>query len=620
MGKKKKGRRSSAVNQDRGWLLAVRGPRNLSSFEGLSWAGLAGLLAYFLSVSWRKWPDPLIDFGRELYLPWRISQGALLYRDLEGHYGPLSQYFNGLVFAFFGPGLMVLVIANLLIFAAILTLLYLLCRLAWGPGAAFVATAVYISVFGFSQLTGISNYNYATPYAHETTHGLLVALALTLVLTRWVGKPTPSMTFVAGFLYGLSFVLKPEFILAGGLVSLVALLVRWRSYSRPGALSALAGIIGLILPTLGFTAYFSLFLPFRDAVSAACQAWLRFVSSDPQSSVAGIQTGFSGLDNTSSNLVGHLIATGVAGVFIGLVVLIGWSIKKRLALSVGIVITLLGSAGLVWFSSFYCNWLEVGHCLLGLVLVYLAVQSILLLSGKWRPENTDNVTPRILLAVLGIALMARMALNGRIYQYGFYQAALAGSIIPAILVGELPDWLQASRREKRLIWVLIAALIVPGIFRIALSSQTLLRTKTVPVGEGVDRFYAFARKMEPTGEIVAAVTTALETVNKTDTLTVFPEGIMINYLARVPSTVPGFFYAATGPKLIAQLETRPPKGVVLISRDLREYGVERYGDKPGNGQEILLWLSQHYHQVAHVGGNPLDNRQRGAVLFKRNLD
>ncbi len=53
---------------------------------------LGGLAAVLLAVSWRKWPDPLIDFGRELYLPWRISQGAVFGRDVESLYGPLSAY------------------------------------------------------------------------------------------------------------------------------------------------------------------------------------------------------------------------------------------------------------------------------------------------------------------------------------------------------------------------------------------------------------------------------------------------------------------------------------------------------------------------------------------------
>jgi hypothetical protein len=85
-----------------------------------------------------------------------------------------------------GPGLMVLVAANLAVFAAIVVLLYELCRRAWGRPAALAGTAVFVSVFGFSQLVGIGNYNFATPYSHETTHGFLVCLVLVAILGRWI--------------------------------------------------------------------------------------------------------------------------------------------------------------------------------------------------------------------------------------------------------------------------------------------------------------------------------------------------------------------------------------------------------------------------------------------------
>src|SRR5688572_12646955 len=76
-------------------------------FVGLGWC------------SWLKWPDPLIDFGRELYVPSQIVRGAVLYRDLESLFGPLSPYLNALWFQLFGVSLLTLVVINLAIFAAI---------------------------------------------------------------------------------------------------------------------------------------------------------------------------------------------------------------------------------------------------------------------------------------------------------------------------------------------------------------------------------------------------------------------------------------------------------------------------------------------------------------------
>src|SRR5580700_4488478 len=75
----------------------------------LGWVSLVGIAVFFLGTPWRKWPDPMIDFGRELYLPWRLAHGAVLYRDVDDFFGPLSQYFNSVLFRLFAPGMMVLV-------------------------------------------------------------------------------------------------------------------------------------------------------------------------------------------------------------------------------------------------------------------------------------------------------------------------------------------------------------------------------------------------------------------------------------------------------------------------------------------------------------------------------
>jgi len=110
---------------------------------------VAGLTVYFLKVSWLKWPEPQIDFGTQLYAPWRLAEGDVLYRDVAQNYGPLSQYFNALLFVVFGPGLVVLVTANLVIFGLILLTLSRLLRRAWGPGAAILASALFVSPLGY---------------------------------------------------------------------------------------------------------------------------------------------------------------------------------------------------------------------------------------------------------------------------------------------------------------------------------------------------------------------------------------------------------------------------------------------------------------------------------------
>src|SRR5271156_4179907 len=92
------------------------------------WIGL-GIVAFAFviaaALSWRKWPDILVDFGMQLYLPWKISTGSVLYRDLKYLTGgPLSQYYDAVLFKVFGVSLLTLVISNLLIAAALVLLIY----------------------------------------------------------------------------------------------------------------------------------------------------------------------------------------------------------------------------------------------------------------------------------------------------------------------------------------------------------------------------------------------------------------------------------------------------------------------------------------------------------------
>ncbi|MDH3346626.1 MAG: hypothetical protein OEM02_00800 [Desulfobulbaceae bacterium] len=63
---------------------------------------LAVLFCFLAIETWRKWPNFYVDFGRELYIPWQLSKGKVLYKDIAHLFGPLSQYISAILFKFFG--------------------------------------------------------------------------------------------------------------------------------------------------------------------------------------------------------------------------------------------------------------------------------------------------------------------------------------------------------------------------------------------------------------------------------------------------------------------------------------------------------------------------------------
>ena len=71
---------------------------------------------------------PLIDFGRELYVPWQITRGKMLSRDIASLFGPLSPYINALWFRLFGVSLITLALANLAVLCLTVAGIYHLLR------------------------------------------------------------------------------------------------------------------------------------------------------------------------------------------------------------------------------------------------------------------------------------------------------------------------------------------------------------------------------------------------------------------------------------------------------------------------------------------------------------
>ena len=578
---------------------------------------LAGMTIFFATTSWRKWCDSLIDFGNVLYVAWRLANGAVLSRDVNGDYGPLSQYVNGALFAFLGPGMMVVVAANLAVFAAIASLLYILCRRAWGVVPAFAASTVFIVVFAFSQFVNIGNYNYAAPYSQETTHGMVTCLLLVLVLTRWVENPTVRSSVLAGGLFGVTAVLKPEIMLAAAMTTLAAVFIRWRYLGLPAARVAVAWAIASAIPTAAFTLYFSIFFDWGAALAVAGHGWLSVIGSGDMA-----QRSFLGLDRPSEHLRQHVVATLIASLLIGVIAGTAWLVDRasrrwQPPVAVGLLLIAVATASVVLIP-----WVQVGRCLLGLMLLNLSIRAAVI----FRRETDDTrqlQTLRLLLCVLATVLLSRMVLNGRIYQYGYYQAALAAVLVPAIMIGELPSWLRLRPRGTWIVMVGCAALIVPGLVILANRSQALLGARSTPVGEGRDLFYTFPSEIEPRGAIVDDLIKELHNRSASGTLLVVPEGVMINYLARLPSPVAQLYFFAgmtengLERQLVTELDQHPPDWIVLISRDLREYGIQRYGERSGGGEDILSWIDREYERVWSVGGDPLDYRQRGGVILRR---
>ncbi len=89
---------------------------------------LTALSGLFAAGSWRRMNQFLVDCGRDFYVPWRLVEREVLYRDVAYFNGPLSPMFNAIVFRVGGVNTGSLFVVNLLIGLAILWLLFLVMQ------------------------------------------------------------------------------------------------------------------------------------------------------------------------------------------------------------------------------------------------------------------------------------------------------------------------------------------------------------------------------------------------------------------------------------------------------------------------------------------------------------
>jgi hypothetical protein len=571
---------------------------------------LALMAVWFLRQSWRKWPDPIVDSGPQWYAVWRVSRGAAPYHDFAWYYGPLSLLFNGLLFKCFGPGMMVLAAANLLVYGAIISLAYVAFRLAWGRLAAFAALAVFISVFSFSMLNSVGNYNYALPYSSETTHGMLLMLATAFVMVRWCGRPSRAGAFLLGLCGGVAAVLKPEFMLAGGILGMAALLLRY-GQKQPVSLAEYGMILaGVVLPTLAVSAWFARAESWKAAMIDSCQAWWLVLVNHTGSGVMD-ESSYMGFDNGWRNVVWESEFTLCAVLMVGAIWAAGWFVNRNWSWPIRLP-TALG-AGFLACSVGMGGGFEIGPCFPGLI----AIVFILVATRVGRElRQTGRVAARNLMALalvlLAGTMLVRMALRARINHFGFIQAAFAGMVATAFIVSEIPRWTGNGRWGRRVTLAGITAMVAMGCGAIVAESARNHADQTQPVGSGADRFYAFGPKLDETGAVVNWCAERLRSIPPNATLLVLPEGVMINYLTRHERPMPEFQSNEDEEEYIGQLGRSRPDYVIYIWGDRREGSTPRFGDPGQPGEKIVKWLRENYViEDTHQG------RTKWAFIFHR---
>lgn len=609
---------------------------------------LATAFCFFGWRSWRTWPDVLVDFGHELYIPWRLSEGDRLYSDIAFTMGPLSQSFNALLFRLFGVSLNTLIAANLVILAGITTLLYaIFCRCS-SRVSATAATLFFLAVFAFSQYATIGSYNYVCPYRHEMTHGLALGLLELYCLLRFSERNDRRWLAAAGLSLGLVSLTKAELLLPAFVCAGIALFLGRIARRSPSAQVAgkQRGILrdGLIVfcpAAIAPCVSLVLFATTRGLSGAwhATYGWLGYVLDPRLTAESGFYQSISGFDDPIGRCTTIVLVT--ASYFGGLVVayvaefLLGRAAKRR-AVAVGLgVITAIAAPNLVnWlatqagFDVIPGQWSQFAGALPVLMPIVVIVTGRKLLrrsrraASKPADASQEGATWALfLISVYSLALLPKVFLNPQWGHYGFVLTMPATLVLVHLTIVSIPEWLRRKPMPVHAFTAVAAGLLAACALVQFLLWDRASQAKTLAFGGGKDQFYLLPDADERALPMVKTLEFLRRTVLADETLVVLPEGTMLNYMLRARNPTPFLMLnpweidAQGGEAVIEKslFEARPDYFVV-VSMEMSVHGRGNFGD-PGFGEGILNFIKSEY-QLVDARVSP-DNSFQCAVFHRK---
>jgi hypothetical protein len=592
-----------------------------SAWIGGSVCAVVGLA--MLAWTWRRWPDVLVDFGGELYVPWRLREGDVLYRDVAYFTGPLSPYVNALWFRIFGTSFLALALANVGILALIATLLLNVLEKAGDRVSACAATVIFLVLFAFAQLEIYGNSNYVAPYAHETTHGTLIALATIAALECWLRCRERSWLAAAGFLLGLSFLTKVEYFVAIACACALSIAGGFASprgdrslplRARPRlADMGLFLLLAIAAPALAFLLLAAALGP-SAALQGVSGAWM-YVFDSRITSLRFYEF-VMGTDRPAENarlalqwLLPHAVVLGVP---LALALAIK---KKRGALSFALPLVAIPALVLTLQPSPRA-WLEAFRPLPIFMVVAAVAWSLAALRAKDAMQRRRALL-RASFSAFALVLLGKMILNARLQGYGYALAMPATMVYCTAIVSWIPRAIEARSGDGALFRGAALGWLAAAIVSHVAIMRGYFDAKTIEVGKGADAFLADAR-----GTVVDAALAALEERMKpSDTLAVLPEGVMLDYLlrqrtpARYINYMPPELLMFGEERILADFEAHPPEWIALTHKPTSEYGLPYFGQD--YGQRLFGWITAHYAAEATLGDPPLQRGSRFGIRILR---
>lgn len=498
--------------------------------------------AVAFAQSYQRWLDPIIDTGRDLYIPEQIDHGTLLYRDIRYQYPPLTPYLLAAVTAVIGHSLSSYTAIGLAQSLIIAALLWLIGRRTAGPIAGCVAALLFIVL----DFCGASTWgaNFLFPYSYGATFGIVFLLgALLLFLDDHPG-------FAVAALFAASWC-KVEYAAAAAFVLFVLFVAR-RISIRVIAGYVVAMVAGAAIALVVFPNLRDNLFPPELTSGAPARRFFEWVG---------------GISEWRENAGSMLVA------LVGTLAIV-WLLRMQSKLAIAAVVVI--------------GVLIAGH---GFLRAWGLLQYAALVQGF-----RDRQSPLLLLSSFSIASTLRVPLNVSPIWYGFALIVPLYALIAYVVFAYLPQRGFYPARAA-LWWVpLIAVLCALDLAQ----QRERFSVKSFPIHSSRGTFYdSNAGRAQALNTLIGLVHGGTMSVMPEGLTLNYLTG------SRTTLTYQTFTPVETADptverEIIAQIQAHPPERVVLVPRNTGEFGYRGFGID--YDQQLVRYLLAKYRVKQKLTG------------------
>ncbi len=614
----------------------------MSAFKNLSTPGFKkldskiiwGFLIFLLSLgfmswkSWQKWPDLIIDSGQQLYVPWQLSQGQVLYTDIQWFWGPLSAYLHAFVFTIFGPGILVLAVFNILLIILLGGILFGLIRKISDDLTGMVSALVFIFVFAFGQYTENGSFNFVHSYSYEMNHGVFLSFMALYLFTKYLESHKDALLCSLGFIMGLVFLTKPEVFLAAFVslsISLALHVYLQKTPVRIILLKVFKYLGSFTIPLAMFTIYFSFHMPLREALYYIFSPWFHILN--PVNRDIPYYQIISGMNALGDNLLIMFLSALVF--FILLAAMIALIKIKQLGTPRSNPITWISVIFIIGGALYFYNeipWFSFTRPLPILTFIFGCFLLYRLLKRRDRADPNQTLA-LFAFTFFGFLMMLKIFFLVRVIHYGFALTfpATLGAVI--FLIHYFPKLIGTSAFFKPA-QVCLLSIIFLFTFWSASFSITAYNLKQFPVGEGRDKILDYSPQSSLHQGIHSRgmmVKYALEVIDqemdKDEEFVTLPDTVMLNYLSRRKNPIGTLFFnsgiapIAGEERLLSSLKAKRPNYIIFVHQDFSHYGYRFFGKDYATA--TYDWIQEHYTPFRLIGHEPFTDKGFGIQILKK---